>query len=371
LASALGARIREPASVRVRAARARARRRGLASVTSSGKAAAFYPGKAQAAPRCFSLLYWRLLRLSRGIRAAAWSLVAAGVAAPALRRRVALPPGAVLGTSALAPIALSVAAPRSRLRDAAVCALNMWAYLAAYEMPHDDPEGLAARVHVRYPIAIDRALGLGVPPTVRLQRAFSAPGRVNRRERVLVWCHWMWFMVPHGSVGYVWLRDRDRFPAAAARMYAVFDLGAVFYWAIPTAPPWWAALHGELEHPETVHIRRMMIEYGEQFWEDRWGPLYDVLGGNPLAAMPSLHFATSLMGARLLSEVGPVAGAVAWSYAALLGLALVYLGEHYAVDLVGGALVAEAVRRGAPRAAPLTRRVVTGLARAQRVAADG
>ena len=60
--------------------------------------------------------------------------------------------------------------------------------------------------------------------------------------------------------------------------------------------------------------------------------------------MPSLHFATSLMGAHLLSEVGPVAGAVGWTYAALLGLALVYLGEHYAVDLLGGAALTETVR---------------------------
>ncbi len=83
-----------------------------------------------------------------------------------------------------------------------------------------------------------------MPPTVRLQRAFAAPGQINRFERVLVWCHWLWFFVPHASVGYVLLRDRERFPAAAARMYAVFDLGAIFYWAIPTAPPWWAAARG-------------------------------------------------------------------------------------------------------------------------------
>jgi membrane-associated phospholipid phosphatase len=167
----------------------------------------------------------------------------------------------------------------------------------------------------------------------------------------------MWFFVPHGSVGYVLLRDPDRFPAAAARMYAVFDLGAVFYWAIPTAPPWWAAARGRLENGQAVRVRRMMIEYGEQFWGERWSALYDVLGGNPLAAMPSLHFATSLMGAHLLSEVGPVAGAVGWTYVALLGIALVYLGEHYAVDLVGGAALAEAVRAGAPRSAPLVGRV--------------
>jgi membrane-associated phospholipid phosphatase len=212
-------------------------------------------------------------------------------------------------------------------------------------------------VRVDYPIAIDRLLGRGLTPTQRLQGRFAQPGSVNRFERVLVWSHWMWFAVPHASVAYVLLCDGDRFPSAAARMYAVFDIGAIFYWAIPTAPPWWAAAEGRLEDERALAVRRMMIEYGEQFWGNRWEALYDVLGGNPLAAMPSLHFATSLMAAHLLSEVGPVAGAVGWSYAGMLGLALVYLGEHYAVDLIAGAALTETVRAGAPRAAPLVRRL--------------
>jgi membrane-associated phospholipid phosphatase len=272
-----------------------------------------------------------------------------------LRRRVKLPPAGVMGSAALAPIALCVAMPRNGRRDAGVWALQMWAYLAAYELPHDDPVRLTERVRVRYPILVDRALGLGVPPTLRLQRSFSTPGEISRFEQVLVWCHWMWFMVPHGSVGYVLWRRGEEFPAAAARMYAVFDLGATFYWAIPTAPPWWAARHGHLDDHHPVEVRRMMNEYGEQFWGDRWGALYDVLGGNPLAAMPSLHFATSLMAAHLLSGVDPVAGALGWTYAATLGLALVYLGEHYVADLIGGAALAELVRGAAPRATPLVR----------------
>jgi membrane-associated phospholipid phosphatase len=295
------------------------------------------------------------LRVTKGIRPIALALVAVGVAAPVLRRRLRLPPAAVLGAAGAAPVALCVAFRRNRARDMAVCALNMWAYLAAYEMPHDNPDAQAARVRVRYPIIVDRLLGLGVPPTVRLQRAFARPGEVNRFERVLVWCHWIWFFVPHASVGWVLLRRPERFPAAAARMYGVYDAGAIFYWAIPTAPPWWAALQGELEDGQAVQIRRMMIEYGEVFWGDRWGALYDVLGGNPLAAMPSLHFATSLMAAHLLTEVGPVSGAVGWTYAGLLGLALVYLGEHYAVDLVAGAALAEGVRAAAPRLEPAVR----------------
>jgi membrane-associated phospholipid phosphatase len=223
-------------------------------------------------------------------------------------------------------------------------------------MPHDDPERLAQRTRVSYPIAADRVLGLGVLPTLRLQRAFATPGEVNRFERVLVWCHWLWFAVPHGSLGYILLRDRDRFPAAALRMYAVFDIGAVFYWAIPTAPPWWAAARGHLEERRRpIEVRRMMIEYGPQFWGERWSALYDVLGGNPLAAMPSLHFATSVMAAHLLAETGPLAGGVGWLYASTLGLALVYLGEHYAADLLAGAALTETVRLLAPRAGRLLR----------------
>ena len=298
-------------------------------------------------------------------------MVVVGVAAPVLRRRVKLPPAGVLGAAALAPVALSVAAPRSRARDAAVCALQMWAYIAAYELPNDDAERLAGRVHVGYPIAIDRALGLGVPPTLRLQRAFARPGSIRSYEKVLVWCHWVWFMVPHASVAYVLVRRPERFPSAAARMYAVFDLGASVYWMLPTAPPWWAAKQGRLDDGGPVHVRRMMIEYGERFWGDSWPDLYDVLGGNPLAAMPSLHFATSVMAAHLLSEVGPGSGAVGWTYALTLGLALVYLGEHYAADLLAGAALAEGVRRAAPRATPVARWIAGLLERMNELAQGG
>jgi membrane-associated phospholipid phosphatase len=245
----------------------------------------------------------------------------------------------------------------------------MWAYIAAYEMPHDDAERLAQRARVAYPITADRLLGLGALPTLRLQHAFSTPGQVNRFERVLVFSHWMWFAVPHTTLVYVLLRRGDRFPAAAARMYTTFDLGAIFYWAIPTAPPWWAAAQGRLEEGREIEIRRMMIEYGPVFWGDLWEPLYSFLGGNPLAAMPSLHFATSLMGAHLLSEVGPVPGAVGWTYCAVLGLALVYLGEHYLIDLVGGAVLTETVRAAAPRLAPAARGVVACLNRLEARAA--
>jgi membrane-associated phospholipid phosphatase len=313
--------------------------------------------------------------------------------APLVRKRIPAPPILAQTVAFAAPVGLCVAVRRSRTRDVAVCCLQMWAYLAAYKTPHDDALGQERRVFVDYPIRVDRAIGLGELPTVRLQRRL-ARGDWRLGDRVLVWAHWLWFLIPHGSLVYIMLRHRSRFERSAVLTYAVFDLGAIVYWVAPTAPPWYAASAGgrgghfndgshsgstaeadvmpariagaasgaENGRPgpdgagEDAVVRRMMVEYGEFFWKDGWGPLYSVLGGNPLAAMPSLHFATSMMAAQLLAETGPVAGALAWGYTATLGFALVYLGEHYVVDLIAGAALTGAVRRVAPEASPAVSR---------------
>jgi hypothetical protein len=324
------------------------------------------------------------VRGSRAIRTVAWGLVAAGAMAPLLRKRLSTPPIVAQTVAFAAPIGLCVAVPRSRTRDVAVCTLQMWAYLAAYKAPHDDERAQEQRVLVDYPIVVDRVLGLGQLPTVRLQRRL-ARGQWRLGDRVLVWAHWLWFLVPHGTLVYIMLRHRSRFDTSAVMTYAVFDIGAMVYWILPTAPPWYAAgyagrgrhfngrligasstngaSHDVAVRPATmtstgandIAVRRMMVEYGEFFWKDGWGPLYSVLGGNPLAAMPSLHFATSMMAAQLLSETGAVAGALGWGYTATLGFALVYLGEHYVVDLIAGAALTTAVRRLGPQAGPALR----------------
>jgi PAP2 superfamily len=297
------------------------------------------------------------VRVSTAIRAAAVTALAAAVAAPLVRRRLQLPPPVVTGTAALGPFAVCVLYPRSRARDTAACVLQMWAYVATYEMPNDDPEALERRVRVAYPVRVDRFIGGGTTPTLRLQRALSHPGGFRIWEKALVWSHWLWFLFPHGTVAYLLVRHPERFARGAGHIYATFDTGVLAYWAIPTAPPWYAAKQGLLADGRTPELRRMMVEYGEEFWGSGWVRLYGLLGGNPLAAMPSLHFATSVMAAHMLAESGPVAGAVGWGYAGTLGVALVYLGEHYVVDLAAGLALAEGIRRAAPAAAPLFERV--------------
>ena len=268
--------------------------------------------------------------------------VVAGVALPLVRRRLGLHPAVTAIAAAAAPVGVSVALPRSRKRDVAVYALQMWGYIVVHELPHDDPEKLERRAHIDYPIDFDR-LVFGTAPNAALQRALSRPGRSTILDHALTYSHWAWFLQPHLAAGWILWRHPDRFPRAATMICAVFDIGLIGYFVVPTAPPWYAAEQGRI--PGT---RRIMVEVGERVWGRFWPWLYGFLGGNPLAAMPSLHFGTSVMAAHVLGEVGPVPGALGWTYASVLGFALVYLGEHYVIDLAAGLALAESVRLALP-----------------------
>ncbi len=201
--------------------------------------------------------------------------------------------------------------PRSKRRDVALFALQMWAFTVAHELPYDDPERLRARLRTatRSAPTADRRR----PPPQRPPAAGArAPaGRRRRSTRLLTWAHWLWFIEPYLSLTLILVRHNERFPRSARQMAAVFDLGCTLYFAVPTAPPWWSSEQG-LTGEE---VRRIMVEVGEPTWGRAWERMYDALGGNPWAAMPSLHFATSLQAALSLAEAGKVEGALGWGYA--------------------------------------------------------
>jgi membrane-associated phospholipid phosphatase len=299
------------------------------------------------------------------IRGAAAASLAAAVAVPLVRRRLGVHPLVTTACAFSGPVALAVLRPRTKARDATLFALQMWAFAMAHELPYDDPDRLRRRLRVRYPITADRLLAGGRLPNRMLQGALSRREEVTLKDYVLTWVHWLWFFQPHLCLVWILVRDEKRFPRAARQMAAAYDLGCAGYFAVPTAPPWWASEQGYTGDEE---VRRIMVEVGERFWGNAWPALYDSLGGNPWAAMPSLHFATSTLAAILLSESGPGRGAVGWAYALTLGFALVYLGEHYVTDLAAGAALVAVVRRGEPLAEPYALAASRAVQRLERIA---
>ncbi len=310
----------------------------------------------------------RRTRPSRALRFAARggaaAVIGASLALPLLRRRLRIPAPVTAAAAYSGPLALAVLTPRSKKRDVAMFALQMLAFTFVHEMPYDDPERLRARLRSRYPIVVDKALGGGRLPNARLQRALARMPGGKALDRLLAYTHWSWFVEPYLALAVILVGHNERFPRAARQMAAVFDLGCAVYFAAPTAPPWWSSEQGETGE----EVRRIMVEVGEETWGAAWPKMYGALGGNPWAAMPSLHFATSVSAAISLSEAGRLEGALGWGYAGTLGFALVYLGEHYVTDLLAGVALVAAVRKGEPLAEPWIRTVSEGLQRLERIA---
>jgi membrane-associated phospholipid phosphatase len=304
-------------------------------------------------------------RLRLAVRAGAYAALGAAVATPLLRRRLRIPAPVTAAACYSAPLALAVLQPRSKKRDVAMFTLQMLAFTVVHELPYDDPERLRRRLRTRYPIVSDRLIGGGKLPNARLQKLLSRFPRGGPVDRFLAWTHWLWFIEPYLALALILARDNPNFPRAARQMAAVFDLGCATYFAVPTAPPWWSSEEG-LTDGEGV--RRVMVEVGEETWGRAWPTMYGALGGNPWAAMPSLHFATSVSAAISLSEAGKKEGALGWGYALTLGFALVYLGEHYVTDLLAGGALVAAVRSGETLGAPFVEGFNGALQQLERIA---
>lgn len=259
-----------------------------------------------------------------------------------VRRRLGVPRPVSLVAAYGAPLAVALALPRGRGRHraAAVWLAHMWAYKQAFEIPFDDPDKLRRRLRIDPPIRADAVIGRGMPPGQRLQSVLRQPPRLSPLDRVLTVVYLAWEMEPHAALFWILWRHPRRFPAAALRLGATFDATVFGYFLIPTAPPWWASekagrLNGEV-HRVTVEVIRALRN------KSRPAPSHES-GSNPWASMPSDHFASAVSTAVALSEADPRAGAIGWSYAVALGVALVYTGEHYVVDLLAGAILAGAV----------------------------
>ncbi len=292
-----------------------------------------------------------------GWRVLAGAAVPAGVVLAQLRKRLELPPPATVAIAGLVPLAaIAATSPRSRTRYVAAGAAYMWLFKVTWEMPFDHPEKLRRRVRIDYPIKVDRFLGAGVTPTQRLQRALRTPGEVSAFDVAVTAVYGSWFL-PHVLLGYLLIRDERYVPRAAGRLSAAYHLTTPFYWLLPTAPPWWASEHGDRMDDEVERIVRAVVCHvtGIAPPDNSEGP------GNPWGSMPSDHISSAAITAMGLSEVGPIFGAIGWTYVAAAGFAVVYLGEHYLVDVLVGLAVAEIVRRGEPHVAPLVRAVAHAL----------
>jgi len=197
---------------------------------------------------------------------------------------------------------------------------------------------LGLGLHVAGPAAVDRSL-FGEVPSVWLQERL-VDGSRHWYDAAAALVYVTHFVSIPLLTAVTWFLLRDRFAAWVAAVLAFTALGVGGYVVYPAAPPWLASDWGVIgavnrisspgwDYLQLGFVGRLIVS-GQQ-------------DSNPVAAMPSLHAGSALLVALFL---WPVANrlwrTVLAGYVLLMGLALVYTGEHYVVDVVAGWLTASA-----------------------------
>lgn len=215
-------------------------------------------------------------------------------------------------------------------RDAASMVAYLVAFAAfAYVRAVADETGIP--VQFDYVIALERALP-GPLMNVWLQgQLWSPDSSVLNVSMVVV--HLSYFFVPHATALALWRWRRALVSRYVLAMLLTFYLSVLLCALVPTAPPWMASEAALI--PEVVKVSDWVL--GQANVD---GYTTEVARMNPVAAMPSLHFAMTVIAAAGLAAFGRSVLIGAIAYAVVMGFALVYMGEHWMVDLAGGVLLA-------------------------------
>jgi len=148
-------------------------------------------------------------------------------------------------------------------------------------------------------------------------------------------------------VGFViWVRDRALFRRFAAAFLALAALAFVIYIVYPAVPPWMASyrtFQGHRFAAISPPLHKIFNDFNDYVQQKAFGHRYFSLFNvkyNLTAAMPSLHAAFPVLSALYLYKMFGRWGLLMLVYAAAMWFAVVYMGEHWIIDVVVGLVCA-------------------------------
>jgi hypothetical protein len=212
-------------------------------------------------------------------------------------------------------------------------------------------------IPVVYSFTWDERLGaldtwlIGTSPDLLLAPFFGSPSRIIALDRL----YETWWLAQCALLLWqVWQPDlakAKRFLLAFALVWIA--LGIFMATAFSSAGPCYAHLITGTDRYQELLARLQAadavapltaLQAQDFLWRAHLHGVVPTGGG--ISAFPSLHVAVAVLGALAVQEKGRVLGVVAWAYMAVVWIASIMLGWHYAVDgLVGvwGAMACWAV----------------------------
>ncbi len=214
----------------------------------------------------------------------------------------------------------------------------------AYELMRGYADKFGLPIHVGDIVWLERIVGLGGLPTVWLQGLFhngpqTASDGLATLSLIFYFLH---FPLPLAVGFLLWIHQRRIYYDYVGALIVLSMAAFVTYLLLPVAPPWWAEQHGYVTG--VLHLRDTGFQglanffgFGNYFYS--YTNLYNI-SSNDVAAFPSLHAAYPFLAFLFARRAFPRAAWLMLAYTICVWIAIVYLGEHWVVDIIGAVVYA-------------------------------
>lgn len=207
--------------------------------------------------------------------------------------------------------------------------------LISYDFLRGFADNLGQRVHFVELIQTEKLI-FGFIPTIILQNLFYKEGSISWLDFLSAIFYFLHFALPL-AFGYIlWLINRSYFKQFVIAILLLSYSAWITFLIYPAAPPWLASNEGYL--PKVVKIMDQVLTVFPDHWD--LPTVYHNFNPNPVAAMPSLHGAYPLLVLLFALKFFKLKSLPFILYVLASWFAIVYLGEHYIVDIVAGAIYA-------------------------------
>lgn len=208
--------------------------------------------------------------------------------------------------------------------------------ILAYDFLRGFADNINPLVHYQLPIQATLWLFWGNIPTVVLQNVFYTPGFLHWYDYSATFLYLLHFAMPLFLAFILWFYNRRHFREFMLGVALASYVALLAYLIYPVAPPWLASQQHFIP-PITKILNVVLNSYPDRY---HLPTFYSLIGSNLVAALPSMHaayaFLVFLYGVRFFGKIGYLFA----PYFLAMWFSIIYLGEHYFIDIAAGATLA-------------------------------
>lgn len=207
--------------------------------------------------------------------------------------------------------------------------------LISYDFLRGFADNLGQRVHYVELIEWEKNI-FGMIPTINLQDLFFNPLSSSWYDFLATIFYFLHFALPLSFAFMLWLYNRAYFRQFVTGILLLSYAAWITFIIFPSAPPWLAVDDGYLQGVEKI------LDTTLGTFPEHWDlpTIYHNFNPNPVAAVPSLHAAYPMLILLFALKFFKLKALFFVPYVLGVWISIVYLGEHYVVDIIAGAIYA-------------------------------